>query len=502
MFVQGVTQMRSNKIRPKRVLQIMTNEDLYVYKHRNSNASLTDLLAYDQHVKESDKNGAIFVSRSKKDLTQGKGFIITSYEALNDNYNDLTHWTPNVFRGGSYYDFKRKYFKGHEKQNLKQVNVIGFDIDTKNIDLYGLFLACDKLNLPWPNVLLETPRGYQGFFILETPFFIHKNKNYKALRVAERVSSNVLKALGNHFPIDQNCNQFGFYRIPKDDNIIYFNEEKINTNSFIEWSKNYEYESDSPKLNVIYGGKHSLECNYIASDWYRALLETINIRPGEYLASRNNALLTLALANYADGIDYESAYDVLDQWNSALRNPLPIQEFERTLKSAYSGKYKGVQRSYVESLIENWTDGTTSFNGKQNGWYKFAKPRNQRERSHYYEWENDIITYLNTHTSIKEPFMECSLRMLSEEIGIPLSSLKVVLNKSNKIYKKSEGKGRAAKTILATKSMLFNCLIENRKKGGQEVQKKMSELINDGKKLNTITSGEQHYIRGMFYDTS
>ena len=35
-----------------------------------------------------------------------------------------------------------------------------------------------------------------------------------------------------------------------------------------------------------------------------------------------------------------------------LSNPLSKSEFERTLNSAYSGKYKGVKRTYVEGLLE------------------------------------------------------------------------------------------------------------------------------------------------------
>lgn len=469
--------MQLMNIKATEVMRAMTNNDLYLYKRKNSKASFRNLVRYDSYMQDNYKTGVVFVSRSKEDLTEGKGYIVTSYEALSAKYQELSHWTPNTFRGGTYYDFNKQYIKGHTKENLKQVNVIGFDIDTKNVDLYALFSACNELNLPWPNVLLETPRGYQGFFMLETPFFIHKQQDYKALRVAERVASNVLDALSNYVPVDVNCNQFGFYRIPNDENIIYFNDEKVDTNSLIDWSKSYEHDSKKKKLHVIYGGKHSSECQYVSSDWYRALLHSVNIRSGEFAASRNNALLTLALANYADGIDYETAYDVLDQWNSALNQPLSLKEFERTLKSAYSGKYKGVQRSYVESLLENWTDGSTSFNGKQNGWYKFAKPREVRERSHYTEWENDIITHLNAHTSADKPFMECSLRMLSEEIGIPLSTLKVVLKNSKSLYKKTKGKGRAAKTILATKSMLFNHLIMNSKKDDKTVQVVFSELF-------------------------
>ena len=56
--------------------------------------------------------------------------------------------------------FKKRIIKGHTRENLKQINVIGFDIDTKEIDLYGLYLGCEELGLPRPNLLLETPRDF------------------------------------------------------------------------------------------------------------------------------------------------------------------------------------------------------------------------------------------------------------------------------------------------------------------------------------------------------
>ena len=59
--------------------------------------------------------------------------------------------------------FKKRIIKGHTRDNLKQINVIGFDIDTKEIDLYALYLGCEELGLPRPNLLLETPRGFQVF---------------------------------------------------------------------------------------------------------------------------------------------------------------------------------------------------------------------------------------------------------------------------------------------------------------------------------------------------
>src|SRR5699024_3522565 len=163
-------------------------------------APFRDLVTYDSAMQHT-KTGAVFVSKHKEDLMKGKGHVVTSYETLAEQYDSLSHWTPNTFRGGTYYDFAKRKIKGTHRDNLKRVNVLGFDIDTKDVDLYGLFMACEALNLPWPNVLLETPRGYQGFFVLGPPFYIHKQGDYKALRVADRVTSNILDALKAYVPI-------------------------------------------------------------------------------------------------------------------------------------------------------------------------------------------------------------------------------------------------------------------------------------------------------------
>ena len=72
--------------------------------------------------------------------------------------------------------FKKRIIKGHTRDNLKQINVIGFDIDTKEIDLYALYLGCEELGLPRPNLLLETPRGFQFFLFWKRHFLYIKIK--------------------------------------------------------------------------------------------------------------------------------------------------------------------------------------------------------------------------------------------------------------------------------------------------------------------------------------
>lgn len=466
-----------DKISVIEILQLMTHDSLLLYKKKGSNAPIKRVASYNRKNENSPyKKGVVFVSPSKADLTEGKGYIVTSYETLREKHNQVTHWTPNTYRGGTYYDFKKRQIKGHTRENLKQINVIGFDIDSKDTDLYGLYLGCEELGLPRPNLLLETPRGYQVFYILETPFYIHKNDDYKSLRVAERLSVNIRKALSEYAPVDTNCVPFGFYRIPREDNVIDFCGELANTSRLLGWSMKYE-EKNNRKLHVVYS-ENAPQVDYVSSDWYRALLCSEQIDKGHFSASRNNALFTLALANYASGRAFETAYDELDQFNSRLYAPLSKSEFEKTLKSAYSGKYKGVKREYVEGLLELWTDRTAKFKGRE-GWYKFKKDREDRHRSHYSEWEEDIITYIKENQSLENPYLQGSLSMLAKQFGIALSSLKEVMKRSSQLITKTVGRGRKAYTMMTSRPLFIQNLLYLRKKNKQNAQQVLQNLLSD-----------------------
>ncbi|WP_061810444.1 primase C-terminal domain-containing protein [Rossellomorea vietnamensis] len=476
MGVRDKEKSSKKMISPAEIMQFMTHNSLRLYKKKGSKASITRLTAYEKDERiPSQKTGVVFVSPSKDDLSNGKGFVVTSYETLHEKRNSLSHWTPNTYRGGTYYDFRNRVIKGHTRDNLKQINVIGFDIDTKEVDLYALFLGCDELGIPRPNLLLETPRGFQGFFVLETPFFIHRQKEYKALRVAERVADNLLKALKKYVPVDTNCAPFGFYRIPQDGNVIYFDDHPANTGLLLSWSKQFEEKERKAAFQVIYPGQASVS-DQTVSEWYRTLIRATHIESGHYSTSRNNALFTLAIANYASGRPLEAAYDELDQFNSNLEHPLKKAEFERILKSAYSGKYKGAKRSYVEGLLELWTNGSAKFKGRE-GWYKFKKPREERVRSHYDEREEDILAQLHACTSPEKPFFEGSLTRLAETFNMAVSTLKEVIKRSERIIKRTIGRGRNAVTMVASRSVLFQSLLQERKKRIQHAQMTFAEML-------------------------
>lgn len=470
-----MTQIK--KPNPMDVLHFITHDDLLMFKPKNSNVSIEKQVKYEQKKAQTQyKKGVVFVSPSKEALCEGKGHIITSYETLHQQYDVLTHWTPNTYWGGTYYNFKNRKIKGHTKDNLKQINVIGFDIDTKSIHPYEMFLACDQEELPRPNLILETPKGYQGFFILSNPFYISDKNSGNALTAAERLATNVLEALKKHLPIDKNCTPFGFFRMPNDENIVFFDDEIANTNSLLSWSKDYEKRNRKMKFKVFNGGSNASALDYTSSDWYFELINTTHIKSGHFAGSRNNTLFTLALAAYASEKSYEATYDELDQFNSNLEQKLSKTEFERVLKSAYSGKYSGPKREYVEGLLEMWTNGKVTFKGSK-GWYKFKKDRDMRERSHYEEREEDILNYLNGRVCPENPFLTGSLANLAEEFGMAVSTLKEVLKRSKQLMKNVKGAGRGAVTMVTTKIMFFQSILRKHKERMTQAQLSYKEYL-------------------------
>lgn len=472
------------------IMAFMTHGSLHTYKVKGSNAP------FEKRANEDSTNkGVVFVAPSKEALQMGKGYIVTSYETLREKNSSLTHWTPNTFRGGTYYDFSKRIIKGHERKNLKQINVMGFDIDTKDMDVYGLYVGCEEIGLPRPNLLLETPRGYQVFFVLDTPFYISNKQDYKSIKIAERVRENMRQALSSYVPLDAACIPFGFYRIPKEDNVVDFYSNPAKTKHLIDWSISYERKVKKSQLHVVYTNQKKLDT--VSSEWYQAIIKATHISRGYHAASRNNALFTLAIANYVSDRSYEDTYNELDQFNSALDQPLSKQEFERTLKSAYSGKYKGPKRAYVENLLDLWTNGKVAFQGKE-GWYKFKKPRESRTRSHYQEWEADIMEYINRQSDEHTPYLEGTLRTLAHTFGMAVSSLKEVLKRSDKIKKVTVGKGRGAVTKLTTAMRVFSWLLQIRKKNQQERQLTLAAFLPE---LNN-TSAISLQTEGMLIDNS
>lgn len=216
------------------------------------------------------------------------------------------------------------------------------------------------------------------------------------------------------------------------------------------------------------------------SEWFAALLHATDIKGQKGQIGRNNALFTLALVCYQEGMDKGRAYDLLDEFNSNLNYLLSVFDMRATINSAYCGKYNGASRSYVEALLETYVVGGSEFSVSLGStyWYKHKKARKDRVRSHYDEWEQDIIDYLTAEQGALEPFVWHTQKELCAAVGIAQSSLNVVIKKSKKLLKTVVGRGCTAKTGWTTIGLFLMHIMRMHRAQSAAFKQGLDAMIN------------------------
>ncbi|MER1988060.1 MAG: replication initiation protein, partial [Solibacillus sp.] len=149
-----------------------------------------------------------------------------------------------------------------------------------------------------------------------------------------------------------------------------------------------------------------------------------------------------------DGKEKDYAYDLLDEFNTRMDYPLKSQDVMMVLESAYSGRYFGAKKEYVEQLLDLYslTEKDMPICLGKRVWHKHKKKREDRKNSHVYEWEKDIIHWIGKEKAVSEPFIWCTQKELCTEVGISSSTLNHLLKGAKKLIKTVSGKGRNAKT--------------------------------------------------------
>lgn len=425
-------------------LKLILHNGLTEFKVKNSK-KVVSFFSEDK----AKKKGSIAAFRSKEMMINAKGFPISSYEALFENDNKLTHWTPNEFSWLGYTN-DGNHLKGHFERNLIQLNTFVIDIDFKDAQERDLNQekVMQSLLLGYiimPTLVLKTTKGYQVYYVLDNPAFVsRKGDRYPVIETGKMISTNIKNEIKSQLgQVDVGCNNFGIFRIPREDNVIYFESTMVfSFATFLSWSKSY-YENNKPKLQVIDNKPKSFG-RQIDQPWFDWLLHKTNIQPGVGLG-RHNTILTLALACYSSSMNQSQCYDLLDQFNSNLKTPLVQTDLDRCVNDAYSGNYQGASSLYISELISTWATEAEKQNlnkAKSNrNWYKFAKSRAERKYSHKSEWKQDLIKLFNQKTTNGEA-VAISTRSIQKELGISPSSLNRALKdlkNSNQLIVKDYG---------------------------------------------------------------
>ena len=445
----------------RKAIELIVHTGIDKYKKIGSAASLPQI-----HNAEKNsvykKRGSLCLVRSKEDLSTPygvKGYVVTSLETLLEDFSFVSHWNPNVLNYLRYSDKNRRFVKGHEESNLQQINTFVVDIDTKKQPYTEILTAALDHSIGIPTLVLETPKGFQVYFVLEKPLFISNQNDFRGLKVAKRISENIKRSLAGVLQgVDISCNDFGFFRIPNEDNVRWFSEEMVyDFGSLIAWSKRQD-DDRGRGLFVLPSQQEALDPTQ--SEWFQELLATRHVKGGEGQIGRDNLMFTLALACYSAGKGQDETLDLLDEYNSFLASPIRHSEVRKIVKSAYKGRFKGAHQEYIQHLLEAWGTGKEiTIHNPLAGWYKHKKDREDRVRSHYSEWEEDVLVYIEKAASIDQPIKWSTQTALCKAIGIPRSTFNEVIRKSKHILVKRKGKGRAAQTGLTSIAMLLQCAL-------------------------------------------
>lgn len=444
------------------ILNLVIKKGLYTYKQQHSKASLPELVKANKE-DAKDIKGAVFAVRDKSHFleTKVKGYIITSKETLFEDYDKLTHWTPNVFRKFTYLDDKKHFVCGYEEQNLGQVNTFVIDIDTKAYAIADILMTCIDNSVGVPTFIVESDRGYQLYFVLEKALYISAKNDFRILKMAKRVSENLKRSL-EMVEADYYCNDFGFFRMPTKNNVIHASMITYDFQELLSWSMRQDDDAER-SLYVVPGGKVT-NANLSEQDWFKALLDAKHIK-GEKggKIGRDNSMFTIALILMSEGKDKGTTYNLLDEYNSSLQHPLKNSAVKKIVKSAYSGRYKGAKKEYIEELLHEFTNSEykpSKVIYKTKKWCHHKKERAERKRVHLHEWESDLVRLLEaSETEKTEGFVCYTQNEVCELLKMPSSTLNKLLSTSTKILKKA-GKGRNAKTAFTTVKLLLSYALE------------------------------------------
>lgn len=400
-------------------------------------------------------NGAMFVVQQKDDFSTAngvKGQIVRTSNQVVQNGANHSHFTPNVYRYGQYTNESKTTIKGFEERNLKQINTFVVDIDTHEHSVPTILLTCLDESIGTPTFILKSPRGYQIYFVLSEPFYITNTKNFLGLNVAKRISRNLKQSLQT-IDADLYCNDFTFFRMPSTQNVVWSNlEQTYSIKHFIDWSSTFD------DGEVLFHKKIEAKNPY-HQEWIQALMKMQNVKGQKDRIGRNNALFTLALVCYQAGLTRNTAQDYLEQLNNQFNSSLRFNELFTILQSAYSGKYQGASYEYLVTLLKTYAPNQPIPTISSN-WYKFKKTREERVRSHFSEWEDDLVQYIEQQPTPLSPFLWKTQKELCEALDMPQSSLNALLKQSTLVMKVVKGKGRAAITGWTTRNKFIQYILQ------------------------------------------
>ena len=368
---------------------------------------------------------------------------------------------------------------------LRQINTffIDFDIHTAKETISASDILTTAIDLGFmPTLIIKSDKGYQAYFVLETPVYVTSKSEFKSVKAAKIISQNIREYFGKSLPVDLTCNHFGIARIPRTDNVEFFDPNY--RYSFKEW-QDWSFKQTDNKgftrssLTVLSGteGKKQVD-----EPWFNLLLHETKFSGEKGLIGRNNVMFTLSLAYFSSGYSIETCEYNMFEFNNRLDQPLEEKEVIKLVRSAYSENYQGANREYITILCKAWvsSDLTSKDLFVRQGWFKFKKKRSERQRVHLSEWKEDLMAYISEKSDVYKPYLVTTKKEIREALGIPertLDKLLKVLKANQEIFFKIKPGRNGGIQLASVKSLLLS-IIKVKKEEKESYIKALSEFFD------------------------
>lgn len=240
------------------------------------------------------------------------------------------------------------------------------------------------------------------------------------------------------------------FSIPKDgQRIFYFGENTIDFNELKQWwVARITEENEKAKTKMKARTKEKTVSLTEHLVWKHEAIQALMNH--KYEGSRNHAGFTLSLLHYALGeTEEETARYMLNEWfplAPVRHQPYHISELKASLRSAFSGKYAGPSKEWIEALTD------IEFN------LRIYKGQYKREILHTKnENQQAIINYFRKHGGqvemLKKELIEDICRTQQSPLGKEFAPRSIERNlsklrKENIISWESTGQGRNSGPIL------------------------------------------------------
>ncbi|MEK5061074.1 hypothetical protein BK126_26525 [Paenibacillus sp. FSL H7-0326] len=341
-----------------------------------------------------------------------------------DPDKDTTYYTPNG------------YYRNDQRltETLRYLNAFVLDIDTPGESLQDIFDRVQESGLPLPTAIIKTPSG--GYHVT----YIFK-ESLRATAKRVRLYTGIMTHMSEDLRADAaavGANRI--FRTPTEETLVYFKpNQTVSFDELKDWRDlNHPYD-------LVNASNYRIRQGDLMNTPALKYLLHKNCEEG----SRERTCLTLSLAMKASKWSIEKATAAMTQWHQYYcskttkrtgKRPFSLREALYKVKYAYRSANLNAPSAQIIRELTGMDFHYSAFR-----FFETAKPRHERDRSHFSEWKTDTLTLL-----YKEKEISGTQQEIANQIGCPLSSFKCVLELlvSEGIIEMETRRGRGGKTII------------------------------------------------------